>query len=201
MIVISPHLDDAVYSVGQTIAGKGATVATVFAAYPKVPVETTYDTSAGFASSADAVKARRLEDFTACAALDAHAIHGPFLDRPYRTEPVDPAAITAWLHEIVADHEQIVVPLGIHHPDHLLVADLALNVALTTKAEILVYEELPYRVQYPQAAAQRARNYADMGFKTESGDEKRAAVACYKSQVSQTILDNVFVHERVWRLA
>ncbi len=201
MIVISPHLDDAVFSVGQTIAGKGATVVTVFAGVPNAAVVTSYDTSAGFAGSLDAMRARRLEDFTACAAIGATAVHGPFLDRPYRAEPVDREQLADWLLAQVADAEVIVVPLGIHHPDHLLMADLALNVALTTSAEILVYEELPYRVQYPQAAAQRARNYADLSHKTECGDEKRAAVACYRSQMSQTILDNVFVHERVWRLA
>lgn len=203
VIVISPHLDDAVFSVGQTLAAHPeSVVATVFAGIPDPGTAVSgYERSAGFASSIDSVMARRDEDIAACQSLDCIAYHGSFHDRPHRRQPVRRSALRDWMLNMFDGFDQILIPLGIHHPDHLLVASVALEAATATSAEILVYEELPYRVQYPQASVTRARAYTNTAFETECGPEKRAAVECYASQLSDTIRNCVFVPERVWRLA
>lgn len=202
MIVISPHLDDAVFSMGQTIANHSGpvTVATVFAGMPG-PGVTPYEQSAGFTSSTEAVSVRIKEDDAALEVLGASQVLGAFLDRPQRTEAVGSGHLARWLAAQMVGHDVIAVPLGIHHPDHLLVAKHALEAATCTKAEILVYEELPYRVQFPLGSAARARQYTSLATETLTGPEKRAAVACYTSQLSETLLDCVFVPERVWRVA
>ena len=46
------------------------------------------------------------------------------------------------------------VPVGIHHPDHVRMGPMLLNqLLIKTKARIVLYEDLPYRVMYPEEAA------------------------------------------------
>ena len=73
IIVISPHLDDAVFSCGNLIAAShAAMVVTVFAGEPApAPGAPEWDLAAGFSSGAQAVRARRQEDGRALRRLGA----------------------------------------------------------------------------------------------------------------------------------
>ena len=61
-LIVSPHLDDAVLSVGQVMAGRpDMTVATVFSGVPRRcgPGDlTTYDRDCGFTSAAKAISVK-----------------------------------------------------------------------------------------------------------------------------------------------
>jgi LmbE family N-acetylglucosaminyl deacetylase len=90
VLLISPHLDDAVMSAGATIAalaagGSQVVVCTVFAGKPQPPFS---DVAADFHSRCglgpDPVGVRRQEDFAALTVLGAKAIHLDFLDAIYR---------------------------------------------------------------------------------------------------------------------
>ncbi|MDR5780666.1 PIG-L family deacetylase [Caballeronia sp. LZ065] len=84
LLVISPHLDDAVFSCGALLAaGTDALVCTVFAGTPEMPMVTGWDTACGFSDAHQAMEARRAEDIAALEILGARARHLSFLDSQY----------------------------------------------------------------------------------------------------------------------
>jgi LmbE family N-acetylglucosaminyl deacetylase len=208
-LVVSPHLDDAVLSAGQFLAGApGAVVVTMLAGAPDPPVTTPWDLKSGFETSQEAIAARRAEDAAALALLKATPVHLDFLDGQYA--PVDSAAMAETLTELVAQHRPafVVGPLGVHHCDHESVRDAVLAAELDVP--LWLYEDLPYRVYTPEAAAAvvetiRRRGYAmELGF-IGSGPaaSKTLALWCYRSQMRHPEFDNIhsmLVPERFWRV-
>ena len=95
--VLSPHLDDAVLSLGAAIAravreGATVTIVTVFAGdVDSALPASNWDRLAGFATEGEAAAARRVEDATACALLGAEPRPLPFPDYPYVAGEREPA--------------------------------------------------------------------------------------------------------------
>jgi LmbE family N-acetylglucosaminyl deacetylase len=124
IIVISPHLDDAVFSCGNLIAAcPAALVVTVFAGEPAATLDAPeWDLAAGFTSGAQAVRARRQEDGRALRRLGAEPVWLDFLDGQYgeRRSAVDIAVRLGRLLSL-QQRATIVAPMGVYHPDHVLV--------------------------------------------------------------------------------
>src|SRR6476620_7604766 len=87
VVVVSVHLDDAVFSVGAALAraarrGADVTVLTVLANDPadESPARE-WDAQAGFATAAEAARARREEDSRACELVGATPVWLPFGDK------------------------------------------------------------------------------------------------------------------------
>ncbi|MDT5011255.1 MAG: hypothetical protein QOH57_2872 [Mycobacterium sp.] len=209
VLVVSPHLDDAVLSAGQFLAGlPGAVIVTVLAGSPDPSVTTPWDISSGFAISRDAVDARRAEDRAALALLDATPVHLDFLDGQYA--PIDPGAVAEALAEQCQYHrpEFVLGPLGVHHCDHERVRDAVL--AADLDAPLWLYEDLPYRVTTPESAAAATEEIRRRGYTLELGsigtgpvESKTAAMRCYRSQMRLPYLENIhtmLVPERFWRV-
>lgn len=95
ILAISPHLDDAVLSVGATLAqaaqdGGKVTVFTVFAGSappPYSPAAERFHARWGLSPTEDAPLRRRNEDIAALGHLGAEHRHGRFLDAIYRKSP------------------------------------------------------------------------------------------------------------------
>lgn len=89
VVVLSPHLDDAVLSLGAAIAhgarhGADISVVTVLAGAPDSDVPAgEWDAAAGFATAGEATRARRAEDARACAVVGASPVWLDFLDHQY----------------------------------------------------------------------------------------------------------------------
>jgi LmbE family N-acetylglucosaminyl deacetylase len=209
VLVVSPHLDDAVLSAGQFLAGTpGAVVVTMLAGFPHPPVTTPWDTSSGFATSREAVETRRAEDEAALALLKATAVHLDFLDGQYA--PADSSALTDALLEQVQFHqpEFVLGPLGVHHHDHERVRDAVL--AANLDVPLWLYEDLPYRVIRPEDAAAALETIRRRGHTLQLGSPdtgsvatKTAALRCYRSQMQLSFFDDihtVLVPERFWRV-
>lgn len=212
VVVVSPHLDDAVLGCGQLLHRRpGSTVVTVFAGMPHRWTRTPYDDGCGFESSAQAVRSRRDEDRTACGLLGATPIHLDHLDGQYRSRPVPCTRIAVDLRDSVVegdDEPAVFAPLGVNHADHDAVCDAALRAGFR---DLWLYEELPNRVLFPEAAAARVAALTCRGVKLEAttrvvGDVtvKQQAVRCYQSQVhDKGDLGNehaYLVPERYWRV-
>jgi LmbE family N-acetylglucosaminyl deacetylase len=159
-LVVSPHLDDAVLSVGGsmaawTAAGERVVVATVFTTGPSLDeVEPTMRKWADY-------PARRAEDAEACAVVGAQvrwlgqierAFRKPFMTGlSYFTTPPDRAGFTALPQVIAAldtlddlDPHRILVPLGIgNHVDHVeaLVAATDWAIARGWRDRLWFYED------------------------------------------------------------
>lgn len=209
VILISPHFDDAVLSAGQFMADRpDCDVVTVFAGRPTHPndVSTDYDKKCGFDNANDAISVRTQENDEALALLKAEAINLGFPDSQYGTK-FSPETIAKPLQQIIdeGDYEAIYAPLGLGHPDHMVVTDAV--VSLETDLPIYLWEDLPLRVVEPELVPKRLERYGLEGkphgastTKAKMADKIRA-LTCYKSQIGTGILDPylMYVPERFWK--
>ncbi len=146
--VVSPHLDDAAFSVGASIssqarAGRAVTVLTVFANEPESRGSAApWDRNCGFTTAGEAAQARRLEDARACRTLGADPEWLPFPDSDNRS--VLRRAEVAHALRANLRHGMVWAPMGpLLHPDHRLVAELVLEV-VRPRSRIVGYLEQPY---------------------------------------------------------
>ena len=88
-LVVSPHLDDAVFGCGDVLADNpGSRVITIFSGRPTgYAVPTEWDRAGGFEPGQDVVSLRRREDRDALSLLRARPVWLPFLDRQYGPAP------------------------------------------------------------------------------------------------------------------
>lgn len=207
MLVISPHLDDAVLSAGQVIGSwPGATVATVCAGASADDQLTEYDRNSGFASARQAMVIRRNEDRDALHSLGALGFYCNLLDDQYGGSTVDEIerALSAVLDAV--QPVVIVAPLGLVHPDHIKVAAACRHLASGSSAQWWVYEDAPSRVLYPDAVldgrvAWERVGWMTLGFLgTVDLSRKEEAVRCYASQLWALDLHAVLCPERLWRI-
>lgn len=212
-LIVSPHCDDAVLSVGQVMAGRpDMTVCTVFAGTPSTAMmQTTYDRDSGFVSAGRAIIRRRAEDKGALHILNAKPAWLDFVDHQYG-EPADEQTITDALVEVVERVEPrlILGPLGLAHPDHLTARRAFRHLLDRTGIEAWVYEDLPSRVLYPEQVPEALGWWAENGYRPELGfvgtgplERKQKALGRYTSQLwALTALNEhcCFVPERVHRL-
>ncbi len=181
--VVSPHLDDAVLSLGLLLYSRpGSLVVTVFDGGPAtVDPITWWDATSGFAAGDDVVGTRHDEDAEALAILGASGAHLGFWDHQYRDPaygydgpPPDAleAEVVDALDAAVADSGLATwaLPLGLLHPDHRLANWGALGVVRRRPELVwLVYEELPYFDQFPDAVAPAVADLLDQGFELGGG--------------------------------
>ena len=198
---ISPHLDDAAFSVGGLLAararaGDRVTIVTCFTGNVAQPTgfALACQLDKGLAPEIDYMALRRAEDVAACAVIGADAIHLPLLEAPHRGYASAPelfasrrdddtmlAPLTAALAEQVAALEPDVLlgPLAIgNHVDHWLVRD-----ALTAiDRSVLLWEDWPY--------LNRARSRPDGNpvlrhdLNTQDRDARVMMCAAYASQLT-----------------
>jgi LmbE family N-acetylglucosaminyl deacetylase len=214
MLVISPHLDDAVFGCGRLIAAHpGSVVVTVFAGVPRHPERLTeWDAACGFRNAAEAIATRRREDQAALALLDATPRWLDFCDSQY-DETASPAELAAALGQAIANEapDRVLYPLGIFHSDHLLVHDAAVA-ALRAWPDLpaFAFEDALYRgmrgeLQQRLAALARARFSATPARLLVEGAEARKAqaVQAYASQMrafGPNGVADTAQPERYWRL-
>jgi LmbE family N-acetylglucosaminyl deacetylase len=146
--VVSPHLDDAVLSLGASISswarsGHAVEIVTVFAGDPaSTRPAGTWDRRAGFETEGAAVRGRREEDRRACGLVGAEPVWLPFSEAAYDSDH-NAAAVRARLAEKAGAVDVVLLagpPLG--HPDHAWLA--ALRLEDVTGGPIGVYRAQPY---------------------------------------------------------
>lgn len=203
-LVISPHLDDAVLGAGAYLAGEPGIVLTVFDGVPRAGMVTDYDASCGFEASDLAMATRRAENAAALEELACFGLGVGKLDRQYRVVQMRTGEVTAAIGQVFRNSgaEALLAPLGIQHPDHVLASDACLRLAGEGIAT-WIYEELPYRVVWPEAAEARKAFLRSRGWELvpdHPGDGDAAAKErAIKRYASQTFdLHCCLVPERFW---
>jgi len=146
--VLSPHLDDAVLSLGASLAsaarsGALVRIVTVFAGDPaSVLPASRWDAKARFESFGQAVRARRAEDDHACRLLGATPVWLPFPDDDYG-QSTDDDVLWEAIAPALADADVLLVPgFPLIHPDHLRVCRLVR--ARKVDCPVGYYVEQPY---------------------------------------------------------
>lgn len=212
ILVVSPHLDDAVLSAGHFLdSWPGATVLTVFAGRPNPAQITSFDAHSGFVDSDHAMGARVDEDDRALAVLKSRPVRGVWLDSQYHRDR-DPDGERASIREGISNlarqigAERVIGPLGVLHPDHVLVAEAVAGCARDLDIETWTYEDLPNRVMFPEEVGPALDRWRALGFAPAldfigAGDaaHKEQAIDCYASQSWALDRHACLVPERFWR--
>jgi LmbE family N-acetylglucosaminyl deacetylase len=148
VVVLSPHLDDAVLSLGAAMAQARdraqLEIVTVLAGDPEsVRPAGPWDAQAGFQTEGAAATARRAEDRVACRRIGAESRWLPFSDEQYPRGADDDAVWTA-LAPMLALADAVLVPgFPLSHGDHLWLTRLVLARAVPAQ-QVGFYVEQPY---------------------------------------------------------
>lgn len=209
-LAVSPHLDDAVFSCGGTLArlaraGWEVTVCTAFTA--SVPTPTGFALACqldkGLPPDADYMAIRRAEDAAACAILGARPLWLPLAEAPHRGYHNATALFGATHAQDRADRDLadllvagplcqpwpdlLLAPQAIGgHVDHMQVTRALLHIAPDGRLPILWWTDFPYaarpiaRAVQPFAARMEALPACQV-----AGDAitRRAACAAYTTQL------------------
>nr|UXE44101.1 hypothetical protein Hi04_10k_c1074_00020 [uncultured bacterium] len=210
-IILSPHFDDAVFSLGGFIAASPdrAVVVTVFAGSPADNVTGRWDRRSGFKTAAAAMRTRARENEAALSVLGVppgHVVNLDFLDDQYRAAPVAQllTAIADAISGLVSDFNgsiNLFTPASDWHPDHRLVTDAVItawSAGRLLDTEVFLYQDQPYaylelrkrsltplRFAAFSGAANHCRVPAEphwLEFDETANAKKRQAAAQYKSQ-------------------
>src|SRR6266576_3672450 len=148
ILILSPHLDDGVLSLGAFIATASAaaimvTVVTIFGGNPDSQAPAgRWEGRAGFETAGGAARGRREEDRVACELLSAECEWLPFFDKDYGPAPADDA-VWDQLASRVERAERVFVPgRPLIHGDHAWVSRVVSERA--DPAKLVFYAELPY---------------------------------------------------------
>ncbi len=152
LVVVSPHPDDAVLSLGAALAhaaraGASVEVLTVFAGDPESEVAAgSWDSASGFRTQGEAARRRREEDRRACARAGAIARWLPFSDNQYEREISDDdvrAAVTS----ACAGADVVLVPgFPLAHDDHVRLSEVLLRTGIPAP-HVGLYVEQPYAIR------------------------------------------------------
>ncbi len=147
IVVVSPHLDDGVLSLGAAIAswarsGSRVELVTVFACDPESNAEAGgWDARADFRTEGEASRARRQEDARACAILGATPVWLPFGDVDYERHGDDDAVHTA-VASATAGADIVLLPGSpLSHPDHAWLSRALVDLNVR---DVGFYAEQPY---------------------------------------------------------
>lgn len=206
LVVVSPHLDDAVLSAFALLQPeRNAQVVTIFTGAPTGTV-TSWDRERGFTSAADHMAARHTEEREVMASLGIVHIELGFAPVEYRdgAEPDHTAIVTAVLDNIPAG-SMVALPVGAGgrfslgqriahrlvpsrkpaggttpHVDHVFATDVLLPVLLARRQSVLLYEDVPYLWAGPgdqRAADLASLNRADVTLFAQAIDREHKAAA------------------------
>jgi LmbE family N-acetylglucosaminyl deacetylase len=227
VVIVSPHLDDAVLGCGGFMsAHPGVSVVTVFAGNPPQypdPMRL-WDVQCGFEPGDDVMDARRREDNAALTVLAATPLHLDFVEYTYNPgdEPVKPDVVAAGLGPALRELEPslVLAPFGLANPDHdvvhracMLVRDEFSDAGDAPSwwcYEDMGYKHIPGMLAWRVSALFRREIWPTPVCPPVHVDDARkaAAVACYPSQLLALDDDwqitpklNAPAPEQFWRLA
>ena len=201
-LIFCAHTDDAIFSLGDYIIDSkdSFTVATAFAGIPT--------DSAGYKKHT----ILRQEHEEACSMINAKVINGDLLDDVYGKQDED--QLINWIKSIIVDFDNIYIPLGVHHPDHILLSDTLLSLMKYFNKTYFVYAELPYKLSYQDLYETRLKIFTSLcGLKktnTNFTKNKINAIKKYDSQIKYTsnpsIIDEelfaqLIAEEEVWEVS
>ncbi len=203
-VALSPHLDDAVFSAGGTLArlvrdGWDVRLVTAFTA--SVPDPTGFalacQTDKGLSADIDYMALRRDEDHAAAAHLGIaphHVHHLPFREAPHRgytsapdlfqglhdDDPLPPDELAAALQPHVNDADLLLHPAAVgNHADHLLLNRASDRLSLHPDLPVHRWLDTPYVLKAPDA-----HPYNHTVDITDTLDAKTAAACAYTTQIT-----------------
>jgi LmbE family N-acetylglucosaminyl deacetylase len=158
VVVVSPHLDDGVLSLGAAMsawARSGARVEllTALACDPDSGAPTGgWDARGGFATEGESAQARREEDAAACAILGVLPAWLPFGSVDYDRHGDEPE-VAAAVRDAIGEADFVLLPgFPLSHPDHEWLVRALVESALPAR-RLAFYAEQPYAARVGSPAA------------------------------------------------
>ncbi len=209
-IILSPHFDDAILSLGGFLAAGPYRfeAVTIFGGKPAKPMVTYWDQLSGFKNSTEAVTKRIKENARAIETSGAVIKNYDYLDSQYRQgqnqglETAIIKTIKSLIPDSATERVSIYGPATfgpkITHPDHQLLHDAFLKVAKENKQSNLhffIYEDFPYISEFNHSNRSSLFNYlilrdrirlraVPIEFPLTQLNKKISAINDYTSQVS-----------------
>jgi LmbE family N-acetylglucosaminyl deacetylase len=149
LVVVSPHLDDAVLSLGATLAhavesGAKVEVLTVFGYEPGSAAPTDdWDRKSGFATEGQASQQRRIEDRSACAILGVAPRWFDFSAHPYERRASMQEVVSAVVAATAGADTVLIPGFPLEHADHAALTHALLSHGLSCRS-LGLYAEQPY---------------------------------------------------------
>ena len=192
LAVVSPHMDDAIFSLGEFISLRpGVAIITPFAGLPDDDV------------GREKYERLYIEHEQVCESVEAVAYNGPFLDDVY-AETRDLTGLPKWIFHTLyeCDAHEVWVPYGIFHIDHQQTASAALTIAKALNLDVFIYEELPYRVLWPEQVKLTGKLAgARLQGPALNLDRKKELCAMYASQTEGDDIHRcLYAPERLWQV-
>ena len=185
IVVVSPHLDDGVLSLGASMASwarRGAAVEllTVLACDPasKAPAGG-WDARGGFATEGESALARREEDRQACAVLGASPVWLPYGSGDYERHGAETEVRDAVLRALEGADSVLVPGFPLSHPDHAWLAELLAGAL--GRWRVGRYAEQPYTRR--AAADPAGAGFERVPARLDDRIAKWRAIRCYASQL------------------
>lgn len=200
-LIFCPHTDDAIFSLGDHIIDNdhSFTIASAFAGIPK-----------DWAGYKKHIRLRQ-EHNEACSMINAKAINGDLLDDVYGKQNEND--LIDWIKSIIVNFENVYIPLGIHHPDHINLSNTLFNLMKDYDKTYFIYAELPYRMLYPKLHKERLKqfesNYNLENIPINFTQHKIDAIKKYNSQVAyvhdpsyidENLIGKLIVEEKLWKV-
>jgi len=190
-LIFCPHTDDAIFSLGDYIFDNNSfTIASAFSGVPTDIIGYKKHTLL------------RKEHQEACELIGAKIINNDLLDDVYGKQ--DEQLLFAWIKSTINNFNNIYIPLGIHHPDHIFLSDKLFEIMDLYNKKYFIYAELPYRILYPELYQERIDKFKSKGKLEEVTikftKNKINAVEKYKSQIDNNLIEKLIVEEKLWRL-
>ena len=181
--VLSPHLDDGVFSLGAAISAASGTVSvvTVLAGDPQSELPAgEWDARSGFRTAGAAARARRAEDELACGDVGATPVWLPFSDHQYPRGAGDDE-IWERIEDALGDARSVLVPgFPLMHEDHAWLEALVRVRGLPGR-RVGRYVEQPYAAAWTSGPA--GGQWGALGASARRRLAKRRAWRRYASQL------------------
>jgi LmbE family N-acetylglucosaminyl deacetylase len=162
VVILSPHLDDAVLSCWHVLTQPGEVgVITVFAGVPvALTAPAWWDQYTGAADSGERVRERIEEDRSALALAGRTAVNLGFLDEQYRDDEQALVPLTEQIEALLPPGARIYGPAAFaNHADHVLVRAAALELR-DAGFPVTLYADLPHATLHGWPAWVKGRRQA-----------------------------------------
>jgi LmbE family N-acetylglucosaminyl deacetylase len=149
VVVLSPHLDDALLSAWSVLSRPGEVrVVNVCSGVPRSGPPPRWDQLTGATDAAERMHERLAEDRVALRCAGREATGLGFLDAHYRDDPIDPEELLAGIGAAVPSARELWAPAGIGgHADHLQAREAALTLGAQVGPPVHLYADLPYAIK------------------------------------------------------
>lgn len=202
--VLSPHLDDAVFSSWHQVEKFGSRVLTIFTDIPDDLTPSKWDLSTGFDNSHDVMRARMQENEEALAIGSTEAVNLNYLEREYRDVAPSPTEIADRIETVSLDGASFIAAAGIgkygrNHVDHVITREVGRELLERGRA-VSFFVDLPYMLpimrmdHWPERLpVEKIKRELDLDVEVESCElseeeqmRKKKASRTYKTQFART---------------